>query len=324
MIRGNRIQPEDESTEMYNQDPGFQNIDEKVFIPSVGPEGVWVPNFTLSPSSELIGKAVKVGNDPTGVSMDEFDIMGNRRDDNPDIGAFEFSTDTPPPPGSFVNTKIKIFLEGSYRDGSMLPVLNDAIVIPKSQPYSAEPWNYSGSEQLSELPDGFVDWVLIELRKADQTIAASRAAVLLSNGSVVDIDGSEGVKFDNLDAGNYYITVRHRNHLSVMSSEMVALSENSGLYDFTASEESAYGENPLKNLGGGVFALFSGDGNSDGVVNVLDYGEIANNIYKAGYYRGDVNMDSVVNDADYNSTNLNLFNASYVPDNDPEKGSAQK
>ena len=51
-----------------------------------------------------------------------------------------------------------------------------------------------------------------------------RAALLKSDGSVVDLDGSSQVKFKGIVPGNYYIVVRHRNHLPIMSANPVNLS----------------------------------------------------------------------------------------------------
>ena len=77
---------------------------------------------------------------------------------------------------------------------------------------------------------------------------------MLSDGSVVDLDGSSQVKFNGIVPGNYYIVIRHRNHLPIMSANPVNLSfTNSLLYDFSTAQTQAYGTQPMKDFGGGVF-----------------------------------------------------------------------
>ena len=70
-----------------------------------------------------------------------------------------------------------------------------------------------------QTPD-IVDWVLVELRTgtAAGTKVATRAAFLKSDGTIVDTDGTSPVQFTGLSAGNYYIVIRHRNHLAIMSA----------------------------------------------------------------------------------------------------------
>ena len=59
-----------------------------------------------------------------------------------------------------------------------------------------------------------VDWVLIELRPADDPAASVEQipALLLSDGSVVDVDGFSPVRA-SVATGEYFLTINHRNHL---------------------------------------------------------------------------------------------------------------
>ena len=104
---------------------------------------------------------------------------------------------------------------------SMTTNLNALNYIPKKQPYNITPFNYSGTESVSAIPPNIVDWILIEIRKGidGNTTIARRAAFLKNNGLVVDLDGNSPLRFDFLPEGAYYIVVKHRNHLSVMSSQ---------------------------------------------------------------------------------------------------------
>ena len=70
-----------------------------------------------------------------------------------------------------------------------------------------------------------MDWILVQLRTgtAASTAVQTRAAFLMSDGSIHDIDGSNRVNFIGLSSGSYYIVVIHRNHLAVMSHDPVSL-----------------------------------------------------------------------------------------------------
>ena len=87
-----------------------------------------------------------------------------------------------------------------------------------------------------------------------------------------------------------------------MSKNTLQLSDSTGLYDFTDSEEKAYGNEPMKDLGNGRFGLYAADGNGNGNVNNADN----NSIWKKdngtlGYEKGDFDMNGGVNIVDKNN-----------------------
>ena len=136
--------------------------------------------------------------------------------------------------------------------------LNTSGYIPLSQPYSAAPWNYTGTEAVVTVPAGVVDWVLLELRSDLTTQVSRRAAFMKSDGSLVDLDGVSSVKFPTVTPGDYYVVIRHRNHLAVMTANPVTLSFSPVLYDFSTAQTQAYGTNAMKDLGGGAFGYMDG------------------------------------------------------------------
>ncbi|MCK6621767.1 MAG: phytase [Calditrichaceae bacterium] len=171
-----------------------------------------------------------------------------------------------------VLVKAKVFLEGPFVSNSMSTYLSNAGLLPLGQPFNAAPWNYSGTESVSSVPDGVVDWVLIKLRSAASAASevAARAAFLKNDGTLMDIDGGSGARFPGLTPGNYYLVICHRNHLAIMSNSAQALDASGALYDFTTAQEQAYGFNPMKELAGGIFGMIAGDGNADGEINDVD------------------------------------------------------
>ncbi|MBK7631113.1 MAG: hypothetical protein IPJ23_10530 [Ignavibacteriales bacterium] len=200
----------------------------------------------------------------------------------------------------------------------MTTSLNTAGMIPVHHPFNdtLDIWNYTGSERIYNLPSDVVDWVLLELRTgtAASTTVSKRAALLKSNGTIVDIDGTSQVKFKAVVPGNYYIVVRHRNHLPIMSANPVALGfSSSSLYDFSTAQTQAYGTEPMANLGGNVFGMYAGDGNGDGGI----YGEDFVLYYSAqgqeNYQVEDYNMDGGVYGEDYILYQTNQGYESWVP-----------
>lgn len=201
----------------------------------------------------------------------------------------------------------KVILEGPYDStgSSMNTYLGENDLLPLSQPYSGGDWSYGGSESVSAIPAGVVDWVLLSLRSASnaESLVASRAAFLKSDGSVVDTNGVSAVSFPGVAHGDYYICVYHRNHLGVMSKNKVTLSSSSALYDFSISG-NAYGTAPTKQVGSsGPYCLRSGDGNSDGGVDALDKNLIwrdENGSVWSYSKKGDLNLDGGIDALDLN------------------------
>jgi len=130
---------------------------------------------------------------------------------------------------SNVLVETKIFLQGAYdvsTDEMKIDLLNN---IPTTSPYSED------SRTVASVPSNIVDWILVELRSTDTGSAvASKSAFLHKDGRIVNDDASSGVIEVDAVAGDYYIVIKHRNHLAVMSMNLVTLSTaTSTLYDFT-------------------------------------------------------------------------------------------
>jgi hypothetical protein len=217
-----------------------------------------------------------------------------------------------------ITVNLKAYLQGPYSTLShnMRTTLRQQGVLPLLQPYNVAPWSYGGTEAVASIPAGVVDWVLVELRPgtASSTKVATRAAFIKSNGSVVDLDAVSPVRFAGVPAGNYYIVVRHRNHLAIMSATPRALSGSSSLYDFTTAQSQAYGASPMKGLGTGntaPFGLYAGDANADGQITSTDFNVFNPKFTLAatGYQASDWNLDGQVTSTDFNLFNPNFTSA---------------
>lgn len=181
-----------------------------------------------------------------------------------------------PVPGC--TASITVMLQGAATGSSvqMSTALNTAGQLPLAQPYNTAPWNYAGTESVAAIPSAsVVDWMLLEARaSAAGSPVARRAAFLLSDGSIVDLTGSGAVSFPTLLPGNYYLVVRHRNHLAVMTAGFIALTANSAPYDFTTAQTKANGTEPMVGLAAGQapFALWAGDATGNGQLRYIGTG----------------------------------------------------
>lgn len=240
--------------------------------------------------------------------------------------------------GAAILADLNVFLEGPY-SGSAMNV-NLLASLPTAQPFSGSPWSYAGSESVpatdtgpgspNGIPDFFdtnntiVDWVYVQLRTGNpasppMTIESERAGFLKSDGTIVDLDGSSPLSFSGVPAGNYYVVVDHRNHVSAMTASAIASASSTVTYDFTTGVAQAYpgSGNTLSSLGSGKYGLFAGDGTPDGVIIATDFTEwLAETTAGAiGYQRADYNLDGICSALDFTAwlKNTTAGARSYVP-----------
>ncbi|GAA4421293.1 hypothetical protein GCM10023187_57080 [Nibrella viscosa] len=83
-------------------------------------------------------------------------------------------------------------------------------------------------------PNAIVDWVFVELRSpSDPTqVVDSRSALIQRDGDIVDLDGVSSVRFNSATAANYYVVVKHRNHLGAMTQTAIPLTTTGTVVDF--------------------------------------------------------------------------------------------
>ncbi|MBN3035068.1 MAG: lamin tail domain-containing protein, partial [Bacteroidales bacterium] len=209
---------------------------------------------------------------------------------------------------SGMKVNIKAYLEGPFNGTSMNTFLNVYGYIPLSQPFNTAPWNYNGTEAVAAIPGmDVIDWVLVELRDAPDaasagsgTMIARQAAFILSDGTIVGLDGSSIPAFTQTVSQNLFTVIWHRNHLAVMSANPLIPSGSIYSYDFTTASGQAYmGPIAHKEIGPGIWGMVSGDGNSDGQISMQDKVEVwAPQAGSSGYLLGDFNMSGNVDNDD--------------------------
>lgn len=151
-----------------------------------------------------------------------------------------------------------------------------------------------------------VDWMEVELRDATDpsVVVAYKSVMLLSNGKLVEPSGGQTLVFDGIAPGDYYVAVRHRNHLGAMTASDLLLSDSPELIDFSSPSTATYGTEAQYN-DAGVNMLWMGDVNQDGSIkytgsaNDRDVillgigGAIPTNVVN-GYMIEDANLDGEV------------------------------
>ena len=215
-----------------------------------------------------------------------------------------------------VLVKLNVILSGAYNTISqeMRTTLKQNDLIPVEQPFNRSPWNYEGTESTitaNNIPDDVVDWILLEARDAANnfTVIEQKAALLLKDGTVVDASGTVNgaVQFSDLTANtSYYISVKSRNHLAVLSSEAVSL-PNATAFDFTRPDNVLDGQTQLYNIEGNLYGLPAGDFDSNGIITVVDYNFFKTEVSIIGeYVDGDCNLDRSVTVTDFNNYRPNI------------------
>ncbi len=208
-----------------------------------------------------------------------------------------------------VTAQLYAVLESAYQPTNLMSThLSDNVWLPISQPYNVAPWYYTGNENVinaNNFPANTVDWVLVEVRSATnpEQIITRKAALLLNNGQIVTANNpNSGVQlYGLLEGESYYIALRHRNHLPVMSAKTVTVNNQSLTYNFTAAASSVQGTNQLKEVANGIFALHCGDFDANGVVNIADFNTYQDNSYlNTPYHAVDLDLNGVLTIQDFN------------------------
>ncbi|WP_299768125.1 hemagglutinin protein [uncultured Dokdonia sp.] len=200
-----------------------------------------------------------------------------------------------------------VFLQGAFTNpnaGEESLMRDDlriasSILIPTTSPYDSTTCDPSVFTTTGA--NAIVDWILIELRDENDAsnVLVSQSALLQRDGDIVATDGTSAVAI-NSPSGNYYIAVRHRNHLGILTASTVSLSETVTNLDLSTDINAVIGGAlALRAMGNGIFAMYAGDVNSDGSILNTD---IASALSASGginvYAGSDANMDGNILNTD--------------------------
>ena len=185
--------------------------------------------------------------------------------------------------------------------------------------------------------NGIVDWVFIELRDKNDVnkIIATCSGLIQCDGDVINVSGSDTISFKNVINEDYFVSLRHRNHLGLVTLNTYTFSPSIiPFVDFTYQFTPVNGTNSLVEIDGQK-ALWAGDLNKDEkviyqgpnndifymfievVLDELNTNFLPNYITR-GYTEKDINLDgSVIFQGPNNDRARLLFNTILMhPEND--------
>lgn len=228
------------------------------------------------------------------------------------------------PASCYTQLSLHAALSGALSTGTtMSDALRVAGVLPTTEPYGALGYVYTGPPTSSAFsPSVFtnsnastaiVDWVVVELRAATNAsnVVYSTPALIRRDGRIVNYPMNAPTTFRTpMPPGNYFVTIRHRNHLAVMTNAAVSLTASATTLDFR-SLTATYGVG-AQNSVNGILALWPGDANFDGTAmytgtnNDRDLllsaigGSVPTNFVSNTYSPLDINLDGSIR---YTGTN---------------------
>ncbi|MBK6342249.1 MAG: hypothetical protein IPF41_06590 [Flavobacteriales bacterium] len=214
------------------------------------------------------------------------------------------------------SVRLRVNLQGAYDSatGLMRDDLRALSLVPLNEPYQSLGFPQVGgggetttNARLSQSgKNAVVDWVRVELRNKNNPsqVLAARSALLERDGDIVGTDGYERLIF-NVAADNYFIAVRHRNHLGVMSQSSIAMGAAVAGADFTLGAVATWGTEARAAFDNGKHGLWCGNVQRDlrlsyiGELNDRDpilalIGGSNPNSTTMGYHMADVTMDGMV------------------------------
>ncbi len=138
---------------------------------------------------------------------------------------------------NFVLLETKIFLQGAFNSSTNMMRTDINSNIPKTSPY------VENKRTIDNIPADVVDWILLELRETPAGNAVvSKSVFLHKNGKAVTDNASSEIINLTAPDNDYYLVIKHRNHLPVMSATTINLNKSSStFYDFTTGSEQFYG-----------------------------------------------------------------------------------
>lgn len=229
------------------------------------------------------------------------------------------------PGGSMLVFNSKVYLEGPWRFGTMAMDLRLKNLVPTSPP-DMYPYNLDPNRpfvSVPQIPDSVVDWLVLEFRPdLNSPDRFFRTVFLKQDGKIVDLDGISPVLLSKggIDSGEYFIAVRHRNHLSIVTENKVSIYPETAnqFIDFT-DPSTVMGRSgalrPMEFEPGGslLFGMYAGDVNGDGIIDDKDNIQSWDQRDLEGYYSSDANMSGFINTRDFNFTWNNRGKQSNLP-----------
>lgn len=129
---------------------------------------------------------------------------------------------------------------------------------------------------------------------------------MLTDGSITGADGDSPLCFPGSTYGEYYIVIRHRNHLPIMSATTVVMDSSVVEYDFRPAATRSYGLGAVQ-LPGGKFGMAAGYLNRTRGIGATDLARVRQSMSPGpAYLDADCDMDGAVTTTDLMLTRNNI------------------
>lgn len=205
--------------------------------------------------------------------------------------------------------QIKAYLQSFDSQSNTMPIeLKNIVNFPLNDPYSSASFNAtfkhvnnptvaatSQSVLNTTGADAIVDWIFLELRRGVAgltNVVYTKAALLQADGDIVAVDGISPLEWSGIPQGDYYLTVRHRNHLGFRTLNKISINHETQVLNFTNGSIPLAGVSPLTNLGN-IRLMIGGDANKDGSIDSFDsiLWEVQNGLFDDYSLNSDYNLD---------------------------------
>ncbi|MGK4568322.1 dockerin type I domain-containing protein [Flavobacterium sp. 3HN19-14] len=179
---------------------------------------------------------------------------------------------------------LKLFIQGYYTGAGTMASVK---------------YNQDGNSDDEEVED-----LTIELRDASTlTLVATTDATLATDGTLTSI-------FPTAPDGLFYIVVRGSNLVETWSAVPQQVGSTPLDFDFSAAQSQAYtdgSQQSVVEVEPGVWAMYNGDVNQDGVIDIVDTSTVSNDSDSAAYgvLATDLNGDGIVDSFDFSQVSNN-------------------
>jgi hypothetical protein len=217
--------------------------------------------------------------------------------------------------GAMINNGGGMLMRDDLRQKGLIPLCEPYSTLSGFQHYGGGGFETIDSSMLTITGDNaIVDWVLLEIRDSSNAniVLETTSALVQRDGDVVSTTGDSVIYFPGLQEGHYYVSVRHRNHLGMMTDGTWFVgTSKTPLIDFTKIVIPARGGIEAGRLFTDRRGLWAGDlngdrkaiyqGPSNDIFNLFirvmgdpDNLEFLANYIADSYDRNDLNMDGKV------------------------------
>ncbi len=180
--------------------------------------------------------------------------------------------------------QLKTLLSGAKRNNVDTDLMRDDLrtkgYIPSAEPYSdLGGFSHRGLGGNGNIKNSTIlemdgaravtDWIFVECRDANnvEKVLSTRSLLLRSDGTVTTTENENEIYFWDLPEGNYYLSVRHRNHLALVTDHPWLLSsENPPMINLANPSTLVSGGQNSYQFQNGQRLLWGGDFSGDGRV----------------------------------------------------------